>query len=87
MATKSDETIAPAAKPTKAETYVNGSHAARVRAEHDERRTALLARDEVLAGEIQRREEERHDIGEALRLMSDPGAPAKVVVPLRQAGE
>ena len=73
------------AKPTKPASYVKGSHTARVRSEHDERRTELLARDEILAGEIQRREDERHDIGEALRLMSDPGEAN--IVPLRQAGE
>ena len=60
--------------------YVAGSHAARVRAEHDERRTELLARDEILAGEIERREAERHDITEALRLMSDPGEAGANIV-------
>lgn len=70
----------------KSDTYVAGSHAARVRAEHDERRTALLARDEILAGEIERRETERHDISEALALMSEPATLANVV-PLKVAGE
>ena len=74
---------APKPKPA---SYVKGSHTASVRADHDERRTALLARDEVLAGEIERRQDERHDISEALRLMSDPGEAANVV-PLRAAGE
>ena len=58
--------------PSKAASYVAGSHAARVRTEHNERRTELLARDEILAGEIERREQERHDISEALALMSEP---------------
>ena len=61
-------------KPAKAPVYVKGSHTAAVRVDHDERRTALLARDEVLDGEIRRRQEERDDINEALRLLSDPGA-------------
>jgi hypothetical protein len=70
-------------RPRKA-AYVAGTHTNRVKAEHEERRTELLARDEILAGEIERRQAEREDIGEALRLMSDPGTN---VVPLRQAGE
>lgn len=69
---KTVEAAVPAPRQTKAATYVAGSHAARVRAEHDERRTELLARDEILAGEIERREAERHDINEALQLMSQP---------------
>lgn len=79
-----------AAQPkTKPATYVKGSHAAGVRADHDERRTALLARDEVLDGEIRRRQEERDDINEALRLMSEP-APAAAhanVVSINSAAE
>lgn len=75
MTAKTAEVTTPVTKPAKPAAYVKGSHAARVRAEHDERRTELLARDEILAGEIERREAERHDINEALRLMSEP-APA-----------
>lgn len=67
--------------------YVKGTHASRVRSEHDERRTELLARDEILAGEIQRRQDERDDINEALRLLSDPGTANAKVVAIRQAGE
>lgn len=84
---KTTEVTTPATKPSKPASYVKGSHTARVRSEHDERRTELLARDEILAGEIERRHAEREDIGEALRLMSDPGDAKANIVPLRQAGE
>lgn len=73
-AAKSEVVTTP--EPARAAAYVKGSHSARVRAEHDERRTELLARDEVLAAEIEVRQNERHDINEALGLMS---APAPVV--------
>ncbi len=79
---KQAEATTTTPKPVKAATYVKGSHAAGVRADHDERRTALLARDEVLDGEIRRRQEERDDINEALRLLSDPGSN---VVPMTSA--
>lgn len=72
--TAKPETETAAARPTKAATYVPGSHSARIRTEHDERRTELLARDEVLAAEIAIRETERHDISEVLRLTSEPAA-------------
>ena len=85
MTAKPVDTAAPIAKP-KPSSYVKGSHTARVRTEHDERRTELLARDEILAGEIQRREDERHDIGEALRLMSDHGMPSNIV-PITSAAQ
>lgn len=73
-------------RPSRPRTYVAGAHTASIKAEHDQRRTELLARDEVLAAEIEAREAERHDISEALRLMSDPG-PAKNVEPIRQPVE
>ncbi len=56
--------------PAKTEAYAPGSHTASIRALHDARRTELLARDEVLAAEIEALQTERHDISEALRLMS-----------------
>lgn len=71
--------------PAQPAAYVKGSHTASIRVDHDERRTALLARDEVLDGEIRRRQEERDDINEALRLLSDPGASN--VVPLTSAAQ
>lgn len=80
MTAKPIEITAPVVKPAKAIAYVKGSHTASVRVDHDERRTALLARDEVLAGEIQRRQGERDDINEALRLLSHPGE-VSVVLP------
>lgn len=87
-ATKPSEAAQTTPKPNKPATYVKGSHTAGVKADHDERRVAMLARDEVLAGEIQRRQDERDDINEALRLLSDPGeARNPNIVPLRQAGE
>lgn len=57
---------------SKTETYAPGSHTNSIRALHDARRTELLARDEVLAAEIEALETERHDINEALKLMSGP---------------
>lgn len=71
-------------RPSRNRTYVAGSHTASIKAEHDQRRTELLARDEVLASEIKTREDERHDISEALRLMSDPGPAKANVEPIRQ---
>ena len=70
--TAKPEVEANPVRTAKAQTYVPGSHSARIRTEHDERRTELLARDEVLAAEISIRETERHDISEALRLTSEP---------------
>lgn len=87
MTTKTTPVTSEIERPRKAATYVAGSHTARVHAEHEERRTELLARDEILAGEIERREAERHDIGEALRLMSDPGVSVKNVLPFEAAAE
>ena len=78
-ATKSAETAASVVKAASKPAYVKGSHTASVVVDHEERRTALLARDEVLDGEIRRRQEERDDINEALRLLSHPGEPANVV--------
>lgn len=82
-------TPAEAVTPAKSTTYVKGSHTASVRADHDERRTALLARDEVLDGEIRRRQEERDDINEALRLTSEPAQVAAYanVVSINSAAE
>lgn len=59
---------------TKANTYAPGSHTAAIRAQHDAARTELLARDEVLAAEIEALTNGRHDINEALGLMSVPKA-------------
>lgn len=81
QATEPTASVVKAAKPA----YVKGSHTASVIVDHEERRTALLARDEVLDGEIRRRQEERDDINEALRLLSHPGEPANVVT--LRAGE
>ncbi len=85
-AAEAQDAVNRAPRVSPAQTYVAGSHAARVRAEHDARRTELLARDEILAAEIETREAERHDINEALRLMSHPG-DVENVVPLRGAAE
>ena len=52
--------------------YAPGGHSAAVRAQHDELRIALLARDEVLAAEIEARQRERDDISEALAMCSEP---------------
>lgn len=68
----------------KTETYAPGSHTGAVRALHDQRRTELLARDEVLASEIAGAQAERDDISEALRLMSQP---AETIVALQKAAE
>lgn len=68
----------------KAETYAPGSHTSSIRALHDARRTELLARDEILSAEISALEAERHDINEALKLMS---SPAETVVALKSAAE
>ncbi len=62
------------------DTYAPGSHTNSIRALHDARRTELLARDEVLAAEISALEAERHDISDALSIMS---SPASNVVELR----
>lgn len=68
----------------KTETYSPGSHTGAVRALHDQRRTELLARDEVLSAEIDAAQAERDDISEALRLMSKP---AEVVAAVAMAAE
>lgn len=65
---------------TKVETYSPGSHTGAVRALHDQRRTELLARDEVLASEIAAAQAERDDINDALMLMSPPVEAAVVAV-------
>jgi hypothetical protein len=69
---------------SKNETYAPGSHTNSIRALHDARRTELLARDEVLSAEIEALQAERHDINEALQLMSQP---ASNVVDLARAAE
>jgi hypothetical protein len=67
---------------TKAHTYAPGSHTSSIRALHDARRTELLARDEVLAAEIEALTAERHDINAALQIMS---SPAETEAALREA--
>lgn len=69
--TAGEQIAAP--RQTKAATYVAGSHSARVRAEHDERRTELLALRDVLEGQRSALVDQIEDIGEALMLLSDPG--------------
>lgn len=88
MTTKPAEAT-PAPKPVKAQTYVKGSHAARVRAEHDERRTDLLALRDVLCAQRDALNDQIEDIGNALTLLSEP-APAAAhanVVSINSAAE
>lgn len=68
-----------ASKDRKVQGYVKGSHAARVRSEHDERRTELLALRDVLEGQRCALVDQIEDIGAALMLLSDPGAKPSVV--------
>lgn len=75
---------APAPKPqAKPQTYVKGSHAARVKAEQDERRVELLALHDVLSAQRDALNDQIADIGEALALLSDPSKPK--IVPLQAA--
>lgn len=59
--------------------YVKGSHAARVRTEHDERRTELLSLRDVLTGQRDALSEQIEDIGDALTLLSEPAAALSIV--------
>lgn len=70
-AAKSIEAVA-APKPAKAVSYVQGSHAARVRAEQDERRVELLALHDVLSAQREALDGQIADIGDALALLSPP---------------
>lgn len=80
MTAKTDTTEVSAPRAGRAAAYVAGSHTAGILAEHDAKRTELLARDEVLAAEIDVRQNERHDINDALGLMSQPGVATTNVV-------
>jgi hypothetical protein len=71
-------------KPTRTQSYVKGSHTARVRSEQDERRVELLALRDVLDGQRIALVDQIEDIGAALLLLSDPGSN---VVPLKAAAE
>jgi hypothetical protein len=66
--------------------YVKGSWTAGVRAEHDNTRTRLLARQEVAQAERQRLDDELADIDLALKLCSEPVMESNVTT-LRVAGE
>ena len=83
MNTKAETTITE--RPNKpVQGYVKGCHTALVRAEHDERRTELLALRDVLEGQRVGLVDQIEDIGTALMLLSEPGAD---VVPIRQAAQ
>lgn len=69
----------PAATPmvsraTVRPTYAKGSHAARVRAEQDERRVELLALHDVLSAQRDGLNDQLADIGEALGMLSAPAS-------------
>lgn len=61
----------PDHRPAKGPSYVKGSHAARVRAEQDERRVELLALHDVLSAQRDGLNDQLEDINEALRLLSE----------------
>lgn len=63
--------------PSKPRSYVKGSHAARVRAEQDERRVELLALHDVLSAQRDGLNDQIEDIVEAIQLLSEaiPSAP------------
>lgn len=87
MTTKANTAVPgtePKAITAKAPSYVKGSHAARVRSEHDERRTELLALRDVLDAQRVALVDQIEDIGAALMLLSDPGSN---VVPIKAAAE
>ena len=92
MSTRSNTGTGPDApfappKPTKPATYVKGSHAAGVRADHDKQRVELLSLRDVLTGQRDTLNDQIEDIGDALSLLSDPGTRVANIVPIRQAGE
>lgn len=62
----------PAQRPAKAAGYVKGSHAARVRSEHDERRVELLSLRDVLSAQRDGLNDQIDDIANALMLLSEP---------------
>lgn len=66
----------------KPQSYVKGSHAARVRAEQDERRVELLALHDVLSAQRDGLNDQIEDIGAALSLLSQPSNVVSM-----QAGE
>ncbi|MET3924577.1 hypothetical protein [Devosia sp. 2618] len=65
-------TEAQPARDAKVASYVKGSHAARVRAEQDERRVDLLALHDVLSAQRDGLNDQLSDIGEALAMLSAP---------------
>ena len=71
MTTKPENEVTLLSKAP-AQTYVVGNHAARVRQEHDQRRTELLALRDVLTGERDALSAQIDDIGTALTLLSEP---------------
>lgn len=75
-APKQTET-APAPKPVKAAGYVPGSHAVRVRTEHDERRVELLSLRDVLEAQRDALDVQISDIGDALSLLSLLSSPGE----------
>ena len=83
MTTKAQNTIetpAAVARTAKAAGYVKGSHAARVRSEHDERRVELLSLRDVLSAQRDGLNDQIDDIANALMLLSEPSAFANNVV-------
>ena len=80
MTAKTDTTEVSAPRAGRAaQSYVQGSHAARVKAEQDERRVELLALNDVLCAQRDALDGQIADIGQALMLLS-PGAAAGNVV-------
>jgi hypothetical protein len=83
MTTKAQTTIetpAAAARTAKASGYVKGSHAARVRSEHDERRVELLSLRDVLSAQRDGLNDQIDDIANALMLLSEPSEFASNIV-------
>lgn len=76
MTTKPETAPIPTPKHTAAPSYVAGSHAARVRQEHDVRRTELLALRDVLEAQRIAIVDQIEDIGTALMLLSEPAPVA-----------
>lgn len=80
--TAGEQMAAP--RSPKAPSYVKGSHAARVRTEHDAQRVELLALHDVLSAQRDGLSDQIEDIVDALQLLS---APATNVVALNAAAE